>query len=94
MSASLYRVDPSNHFLTAADTSAPLDSLGDEARHFLDTSWTLLRDALTRRRGDEARAAEQREDLVTRHLLDSMPSLLSAMTRCGCGSRAGEASGP
>jgi len=36
--ASLYRVDPSNHFLTAADTSAPLDSLGDEARHFPDTS--------------------------------------------------------
>lgn len=50
--ASLYRVDPSNHFLTAADTSAPLDSLGDEAR-----------------------AAEQRDDLVTRHLLDSMPYL-------------------
>ena len=72
--ASLYRVDPSNHFLTAADTSAPLDSLGDEAR-----------------------AAEQRDDLVTRHLLDSMPYLslsLSAMARCGCGSRAGEASGP
>jgi len=41
VSASLYRVDPSNHFLTAADTSAPLDSLGDEARHFLDTSQTL-----------------------------------------------------
>jgi len=32
VSASLYRVDPSNHFLTAADTSAPLDSLGDEVR--------------------------------------------------------------